>query len=404
MTRLNILLVTTIFTCIIASCSTSEKKISNSTDIILYEESNNSNFIDAIQDVNVLPLQIGDDYIYLGQSKFYIGGKYIYSLDGNFMQLMCFDKATGEKQFSMPIRGRGPNECIEVTCMSGNNDTLYLCDIPNGHIKTYNHQGKYLGNLNDNKIHLRTLYPTSDGKYLSFDMLGSMLEGNTCINIFDKNFNIISTEYSVPKEYSNVVRFSVGGATEMWYMSNDTLYFMYPFSHKLISYPGYHFYNFISSKPLSDEQKDEFKDNLGAYVSASMTEGYESEFSELLGYKDIITFKYSVNNVDYRVIVRKNTLEILSILEPRSSFPDDNVTTEDLWRCIMHESKIVGTDGKTVYAVTPIVIWTILNKYKNILDTKLTKIHHEMQQIYTADIGDVFNEEYCFVISIDFAE
>lgn len=384
----------------ISACTTSENNKQTIVDIILPEgSSGNEEFIEKIGAINVIQLQIGDDYFYLDDPAVYVGDNYVYCLEKKTLKLMCFDKKNGQKLFSKPIKGRGPGECIEVDCMTGMADTLFLYDVTCGLIKKYNPNGKYLGNQNKDGLKVMSIYPMSNGNYISFDMRGSGYEDEKCITTFDSNFNIVSTEMNVPTQFSDVISFSVGGSTNSWYMINDTLRFMFPFSHKLVLYPGYQTYNFVSSNPITDAQKNEFKDDISAYVDASL-DGYESAFEELIECRNSVMFKYSVNDITYQVLMNRKNLDVLTMTEPEISlFEGDDVTTADLWGVVVHGSHMVATDGEKIYAIAHLPVFVILDKYKDRLDSKLTHLHNEMLQNIKSNV-ETSIDGYNFLISI----
>ena len=386
----------------VAACN-KQQTVETEINVTLPEGSDgNEQFVSLIKNIEVLPLQTGDDYIYLDHADVYVGSRHIYCLYNEpheTLRLMCFDKASGTKTFARPISGRGPGECLGVECITGKNDSLILLDLQKGDAMIFNPQGRFVGKLNKERLNVATLYPKSDGGYLAFNCDGRNIDGDSCVNVLDSQLNIVAADVSVPDWCRNVAS-SKHGHLESWYVANDTLRYMFPYSHKLTAYPGGQTYNFISANPLSDAQKKSFED-IDQYIDAEI-DGYESSFEEIIECGNIILFKYCVNDYDYRVAFDKTTHRVLTNMLP-DSFSENDVTPSILWSCLIHGMHFVASDGQKLYAVASLSQLKPLTKYKHQLDARLAKFYNDIQATLAANVeGEV--DDFSFMFTIELAK
>ncbi|MBO7477718.1 MAG: 6-bladed beta-propeller [Salinivirgaceae bacterium] len=381
----------------LAAC---DSQTESDRNVILPEGAeNNERFIELIKNIEVVPLQTGDDFIYLDQSDVYVGNNYIYCLynePNETLHLMCFDKNTGSKTFSRNISGRGPGECLGVECMTGKNDSLILLDLQKDEAMVFNPEGRFLGKLNKGGLNVETLYPTSDGGYLAFDGRGRTIDGDSCVNVLDSQLNIVASAFRVP-ELSRDVASLKSGCRDYWYVANDTLRFMYPYSHQLISYPGCDTINFVSANPLSDAQKKSFGDDIGQYVDAEF-DGYESAFEELIECGNLILFKYCVNDHDYRVAFDKTARRVLTMMDTYGD--SDVVTLNDLWGILIINSHFTATDGHKLYALATLSRLKPLTANKQLFDSKLSKLYDDIQK-NLAENTDAETDDFNFMLSVE---
>lgn len=333
------------------------------------DDSTETKYVDAIKDIEVIELQIDTNSIYNEDADLRVSDNYYYFLSKG-LNLMCYEKATGKLLFSKNIKGRGRNECTSASCSFIIDDKIAINDV--GKLKLYDHNGNYCGLLGD--VYAISVLPLTNG-FVNCDFDGTHYDTDKCIALFDQDFNVMGTYFSVPDDFKAGCHVSVSNTSPDRYVYNDTLRFMCQYTFRLHSFPGDKTYHFITSRPIPESWLTNPEEH--SFITECMINDYASELHDLVENHDYISFKYMFGSgVYYSALLSKCNNKVYSIRIPRDSWN----TPLDVW-AVMMGSEIIYSDGEYFYARAHKGAFNFLDAHKDVLDDRQMSVYKTMLKV-----------------------
>lgn len=326
----------------------------------------NSSFFSKIDSVTVLDLQVNDEWMYMEYPMMCFTDNYMYFLNTEKLWLGIYDKKTNSIKYSNIILGRGRNECLNVTNLFSVDDSICLFDCATGSAKLYSPEGSYLRKLNGADVFASELYKIHDG-YIGISEFGFGDDNRQYITLFDDAFSSKGRFFEIPELYFdwNIQ----AGHTIPRYVYNDTLRFVFPFSHCIYSFStdGIRLsYDFHSSNPIPVNLLKR-RDDANYFFNELSSKGYEQMYEELMETDKYLTFKYCVNNNHYRILLEKrnNQTHFLS-----SNYDSDHLDADGFWSMLLGRSCFLYSDNKYIYASLGADFCDIINDFMKEMPNK----------------------------------
>ena len=355
---------------VVAACTSQPS--GEEIEIILPDESRNDTaFFNAIKSIEVIDLEVDSNHYYVDNADLRVSPNYYYFVSNRNPYLACYDKATGKVQFSRTIAGRSRAECNYIYNSFVMGDTIVVNDV--GLLKMYDHNGNFLGTLNDTAIWTDYLLPLGDG-YIActFDGIPYSKNRSKCLTLFDKNFNVVESFFELPKLYKAFARYHISNSSPNVYLFNDTLRFCAQNSFKLHSFPDGKTYHFIAPNPIPESLIKNPN-----YIDFSLSlrdKGYAMEFHGLVENQYFIMFKYLMGVKRYEVLYSKRDNKVYGL----GGYIEYN-TSADVWKSIIASSDFLYSDGKYFYARAFHNAYGIFKEYNDLLDDRQRAIYDTMQ-------------------------
>lgn len=361
----------TIFLLIFYGCGQCDFKNNEITIELPDNKADGIKFANSIKSFEVINLQVDSNYMYIEEADLRVSENYYFFLSKG-MQLTCYDKTTGELQFSRNIKGRGRNECVYANSSFIIGDNIIINDV--GKLKSYDHTGKFCGMIGE--LESDYVLPFENG-YISCCFYGSGYDRDRCLTILDDEFNVKNSYFKIPKEYKPFCYSRIEQTSPDRYIYNDTLRFICQYTYRLHSFPGFKTYHFVTSNPIP---KNEIS-NLGSELDPDFIEriylnGYENVFYDLVENQDYIMFKYGLGMDTYCVLLSKYNNKVYSIGSD-NEYSDVRI---DVWKTLILWSHFLYSDGKYFYARAYEKAFEVLEMYKDVLDTKQLAIYETMRK------------------------
>ena len=224
--RTNIVAIAAICTTIMA-CNNSKTETVVTNRVDLAESLDNEAFDNNVESIDVLNLQMDDDWVFDEGRAFGLSDNYLYMLCGEQIRITCHNLQSGEKLAGRVLRGNGPGELNGLGSEFCVGDTLCVLD-EKGVIFQYDHNGRFLGKKHEFGESFSGLYMLSlkNGDYvlishkrISTDSIYSQ------VLLTDKSFNIKSEHFNMP--LPRVFIYPSGGSEKPYCANGDTIRFFF---------------------------------------------------------------------------------------------------------------------------------------------------------------------------------
>lgn len=122
-----------VFCCVLASCSEKVPVLDyvaelgfRTTDTLFMK--------DRVADIDFLPLGMEEDAVFAKPDKVVFKNDRIYILDVRYRRIIVYDAATGNVDFVINRRGRGPGEYLEIRNFAVDCENVYTVDNYTGKV------------------------------------------------------------------------------------------------------------------------------------------------------------------------------------------------------------------------------------------------------------------------------
>ncbi|MBO7478796.1 MAG: 6-bladed beta-propeller [Salinivirgaceae bacterium] len=374
MMKTNIITIAAICTAMMA-CNSNQTDTAVTNRVELPGTVDNEAFASNVESISVMNLQMDDDWVFASYPEIVFGDNSMYLLDQmqeTLINLICFDRQTGEKVAGRSIKGRGPGEINQSNSLFCIGDTLYIQDIENN-VKGYDKNIKYVGLLHEfePKGIRHNMLRLDNGTYalVWLNRLETDSERAALI-LTDNAFDTISTHFSVPE--NNVYIMLAEGVP--YYANVDTIRFIFPCDNHLYSLCGdtEQCTELVLPKPLTPEIIWNMVET--THSTAKMDE-YDGFFGGLGESGRFVYFKYHIAKDYYISMFDKRTSKAVSIIQ---SINDDLSKSADIVNEIIKYMNVVVTDGKYIYArCENSIMAQFLEGHDDVLDARLKKTQAE---------------------------
>ena len=126
------------------ACNSSKTETVVTNRVDLAESLDNEAFDNNVESIDVLNLQMDDDWVFAEERAFGLSDNYLYMLCGEQIRMTCHNLQSGEKLAGRVLRGNGPGELNGLGSEFCVGDTLCVLD-EKGVIFQYDHNGRFLG-------------------------------------------------------------------------------------------------------------------------------------------------------------------------------------------------------------------------------------------------------------------
>ncbi len=320
----------------------------------------NEAFAANVESISVMNLQLDDDWAVVQFPELAIADNYIFVIQYEQFQLMCFDKQTGERVSSRSIKGNGPGEITDLTTKFCIGDTLYVQDWYK--VLSYDKDCNYLGMVLefDEEFFNYNTVPLTGGKF-ALVSIQHKKEGKSVL-LTDKPFNIKSEHFSTPS-----LRFyDKPSVTAPFYSNGDTIRFFYCCDNHLYTLCGdtEQCTEFVMPNPLTPDIATKEKEK---------RVDYDGFFGDLAESGKFIHFSYSLGKEKYSALLDKRTNSVVSV-----NYNNRKQNTSGLVIDFFRKGIIMPTDGKYIYSVCKNRrMAEILEGHDDLLDARLQKAQSE---------------------------
>jgi len=160
----------------------------------------NEAFADCIESIDVLNLQMDDDWVFEDGMQFALSDNYLYMVCGEKLRLTSLKLQSGEKVTGRMLRGNGPGELNGLSSLFCVGDTLFVLDGM-GIVRQYDNNGHFLGKKHDfgDTVQIREMFRLKNGDFVlirhSYQTSDSVLNQ---VLITDQSFNIKTEHFALP--------------------------------------------------------------------------------------------------------------------------------------------------------------------------------------------------------------
>lgn len=318
-------------------------------------------FAANVESISVMNLQLDDDWAVVQYPELAIADNYIFMIQYVDLQLICFDKQTGERVSSRPIKGNGPGEITDWTSKFCIGDTLFIQGVWN-RILSYDSNCRFLGNVHefeDGFFNYHVL-PLSNGNFALVSPQHP--REHKSLLLTDHSFNIKSEHFSAP-----VFRIYVQASiTAPYYSIGDTIRFFCCCDNHLYTLCGdtEQCTEFVMPNPLTPEIATKDPEKMF---------DYDGLFGDLAGSGRFVNFSYCLGKEKYATLLDKSTNSIVSV-----KYDNQKQGMSDLVVDFFRKGKIILTDGKYIYSTCKNNhMAEILEGHDDLLDARLQKAQAE---------------------------
>ena len=323
----------------------------------------NEAFAANVESISVMNLQLDDDWSVVQYPELAIADNYIFVIQYEQLQLICFDKQTGERVSSRSIKGNGPGEITSLTTKFCIGDTLFVQGSWHK-VLSYDKNCKYLGKVHEfeNDFFSYKVVPLTNG---NFALVSPQHPRDAkSILLTDHSFNTKSEHFSTPAFRMYIA----SSATAPFYSIGDTIRFFYCCDNHLYTLCGNteHSIEFVMPNPLTPKIATKEQDQIFEYK-------YDGFFGDLAGSGRFVHFSYILGKEKYSALLDKRTNGIVSV-----NYEKQKQGTSNLVIDFFRKGTIMVTDGKYIYSVCKNRrMAEILEGHDDLLDARLQKTQAE---------------------------
>ncbi|MBO7145964.1 MAG: 6-bladed beta-propeller [Salinivirgaceae bacterium] len=312
----------------------------------------NEAFVANIESIDVLNLQMDDDWVFEDGMQFALSDNYLYMVCGEKLRLTSLKLQSGEKLTGRMLRGNGPGEINGLSALFCVGDTLFVLDGM-GIVRQYDNNGHFLGKIHDfgDTVPIRDMFRLKNGDFVlirhSYQTSDSVLNQ---VLIADQSFNIKAEHFALP--LPRLVIVMMGGG-KPYCASGDAIRFFF------YSNMDNHLYSLCGDSEqctelgLPNPQTAEiFIDASNEIMRTHTTDAFnklfelDGSFGNLCESGRFICFRYYISHKTYIAMIDKRSNSVVSLY---SDGDDEGNVPNYLYR-IFSTMEVLYSDGEYIYA------------------------------------------------------
>ena len=347
--KTNIITIAAICATMMACNSKTENAVTSS--LVLTGTVDNEAFVANIESIDVLNLQMDDDWVFEDGMHFALSDNYLYMVCGEKLRLTSLKLQSGEKLTSRMLRGNGPGELNGSSSLFCIGDTLFVLDGM-GIVRQYDHNGRFLGKKHDfgDTVPIRDMFRLKNGDYVLIRH-SYQLTDSACnqVLIADQSFNIKAEHFALT--LPRVVIVMMGGKS--YCASADAIRFFF------YSNMDNHLYSLCGDSEQCTELGLPNPQTAEIFIEASdeimrthTAEAFnnlfklDGSFGNLCESGRFICFRYYISHKPYIAMIDKHTNSVVSLF----SEEEDNEDVPDCLYKILSSMEVLYSDGEYIYA------------------------------------------------------
>ena len=347
--KTNIITIAAICTAMMACNSKTENAVTD--HIELTGSVDNEAFVANIESIDVLNLQMDDDWVFEDGMQFALSDNYLYMICGEKLHQTCHNLQTGDKLSGRMLRGNGPGELNGSSSLFCIGDTLFVLDGM-GIVRQYDHNGRFLGKKHDfgDTARIREMFRLKNGDYVL--IRHGYQEDSACNQVFiaDQSFNIKAEHFALT--LPRVVIVMMGGG-KPYCASDDAIRFFFYSNMDNHLYSLYGDSEQCTELVLPNPQTAE--KNIDASNEIVRTHSFDAfnkmfeldgSFANLCESGRFICFRYQIDKKRHIAMIDKRSNSVVSLY---SDGDDEGNVPNYLYR-IFSTMEVLYSDGEYIYA------------------------------------------------------
>ena len=311
----------------------------------------NEAFVANIESIDVLNLQMDDDWVFEDGMQFALSDNYLYMICGEKLHQTCHNLQTGDKLSGRMLRGNGPGELNGSSSLFCIGDTLFVLDGM-GIVRQYDHNGRFLGKKHDfgDTARIREMFRLKNGDYVL--IRHGYQEDSACNQVFiaDQSFNIKAEHFALT--LPRVVIVMMGGG-KPYCASDDAIRFFFYSNMDNHLYSLYGDSEQCTELVLPNPQTAE--KNIDASNEIVRTHSFDAfnkmfeldgSFANLCESGRFICFRYQIDKKRHIAMIDKRSNSVVSLY---SDGDDEGNVPNYLYR-IFSTMEVLYSDGEYIYA------------------------------------------------------
>ena len=358
----------------LAACNNTETNVTDRIE--LTETVDNEAFAANIESIDVLNLQMDDDWVFEDGIECALSDNYLYMVCGEKLRQTCHSLQSGEKLTGRMLRGNGPGELNGLGSMFCVGDTLFVLDGM-GIVRQYDHNGRFLGKKHDfgETSDIRFMLRQKNGDYVlirhSYQPTDSVYYQ---VQLADQSFNIKAEHFALPLPRVVIV---ISGGGKPYCASGDAVRFFF------YGQMDNHLYSLCGDSEQCIELGLPNPQTAEKYIEASneimrthTTDAFnklfelDGFFANLCESGRFICFGYLISHKRYIAMFDKRTNSAVSIY---SDGDDEGNVPNYLYR-IFSTMEVLYSDGEYIYAKCKnACVAKLFDGHDDLLDARLKK-------------------------------
>ena len=311
----------------------------------------NEAFVANIESIDVLNLQMDDDWVFEDGMQFALSDNYLYMICGEKLHQMCHNLQTGDKLSGRMLRGNGPGELNGSSSLFCIGDTLFVLDGM-GIVRQYDHNGRFLGKKHDfgDTARIREMFRLKNGDYVL--IRHDYQEDSACNQVFiaDQSFNIKAEHFALTLPRVFIVMM---GGGKPYCASDDAIRFFFYSNMDNHLYSLYGDSEQCTELVLPNPQTAE--KNIDASNEIVRTHSFDAfnkmfeldgSFANLCESGRFICFRYQIDKKRHIAMIDKRSNSVVSLY---SDGDDEGNVPNYLYR-IFSTMDVLYSDGEYIYA------------------------------------------------------
>ena len=334
----------------LAACNNTETNVTDRIE--LTETVDNEAFAANIESIDVLNLQMDDDWTFEDGMEFALSDNYLYMVCGEKLRQTCHSLQSGDKLTGRMLRGNGPGELNGLGSMFCVGDTLFVLDGM-GIVRQYDHNGRFLGKKHDfgETSDIRFMLRQKNGDYVlirhSYQPTDSVCYQ---VQLADQSFNIKAEHFALPLPRVVIV---ISGGGKPYCASGDAVRFFF------YGQMDNHLYSLcgdseqcielgLPNPQTAEKYIDASNEIMRTHTTDAFNKLFELDgfFANLCESGRFICFGYQISHKRYIAMIDKRTNSAVSIY---SDGDDEGNVPNYLYR-IFSTMEVLYSDGEYIYA------------------------------------------------------
>ena len=342
---------------IAAVCATmmacnSKTETAVTSSLVLTGTVDNEAFVANIESIDVLNLQMDDDWVFEDGMQFALSDNYLYMVCGEKLRLTSLKLQSGEKLTGRMLRGNGPGEINGLSSLFCVGDTLFVLDGM-GIVRQYDNNGHFLGKIHDfgDTVPIRDMFRLKNGDFVlirhNYQLSDSVPYQ---VLLTDQSFNIKAEHFALPLPRFVIV---ISGGGKPYCASDDAIRFLFYGNMDNHLYSLYGDSEQCTELVLPNPQTAEaFMNAADEMMRSHNTDAFnklfelDGFFSNLCESGRFICLRYQIGKEKYFAMIDKRTNGVVSLF---SDGDDEGNVPNYLYR-IFSTMDVLYSDGEYIYA------------------------------------------------------
>ena len=378
----------------LAACNNTETNVTDRIE--LTETVDNEAFAANIESIDVLNLQMDDDWTFEDGMEFALSDNYLYMVCGEKLRQTCHSLQSGEKLTGRMLRGNGPGELNGLGSMFCVGDTLFVLDGM-GIVRQYDHNGRFLGKKHDfgDTARIRSMFRLQNGYYVLVRDDYQVDSACNQVLIADQSFNIKAEHIALP--LPRVTIMIVGMGKSYCASGNTTRFFFYGnMDNHLYSLCGDSEQCIELGLPnpqTAEKYLEASNDIMRTHTMDAFNKLFELDgfFGNLCESGRFVSFRYQLDKKRHVAMIDKRTNSVVSLY---SDGDDEGNVPNYLYR-IFSTMEVLYSDGEYIYAKCKnACVAKLFDGNDDLLDARLKKtqaqfrVYLERNAAYIKDLEE----------------